>query len=274
MIVWRNLKLNDRIKDLIDSAKGEIGNILLEEAAPGIVEEAAKEVLKGTALEIVSQGAGLVIPGVGNMVLSYKQKRMERNIEKFLEKIVLRQDELNKKLETLEKEQIKRFGNDCFGLVADYVLNVRQEEKIDYIVNGFVNLSGDQDVGLDKIMIFYDALDQLSMLEIRTLKVYYTNRFIGCDYEDSIVQIMEDYKMDNSQMRMIKEKLERLGLVENRNEDIIRENIQNMANYLEDINKGKKKPKLKRLNKIRNTDSYKITSFGNRFIEFFVNEEK
>lgn len=79
--------MNDRIKDLIDSAKGEIGNILLEEAAPVIVEEAAKEALKGAVLEVVSQGAGLVIPGVGNMMLSYKQKRMERNIEKFLKKL-------------------------------------------------------------------------------------------------------------------------------------------------------------------------------------------
>lgn len=266
--------MNDRIKDLIDSAKGEIGNILLEEAAPVIVEEAAKEALKGAVLEVVSQGAGLVIPGVGNMMLSYKQKRMERNIEKFLKKIVLRQDELNKKLESLEQEQLKSFANDCFGLVADYVPNVRQEEKIDYIVNGFVNLAGTQDVGLDKVMIFYDALDQLSMLEIRTLKMYYMNRYIGRDYEDSIVQIMEDYKMDNSQMRMIKEKLERLGLLENRNEDRIQENVQNMTNYLEDISKGKKNPKLKKMKRILNIDSYRITSFGNRFIEFFVNEEK
>lgn len=266
--------MNERIKDLLDSAKGEIGNILLEEVAPGVAEEAAKEVLKGTAIEIVSQGAGLVIPGVGNMILSYKQKRMERNVEKFLEQIVLRQDKLNKKLESLKQEQIKNFGNTCFGIVADYVPNVKQEEKIDYIVNGFVNLAGVQDIKIDNIMTYYDVLDQLSMLEIRTLKVYYTNRYMGGNYEDSIDQIMKDYAMDNSQMRMVKEKLDRLGLVESRNEDRIQENVQRMADYLEDVRKGKRNPKLKKMEKIRNTDSYKITSFGNKFIEFFVNEEQ
>ena len=61
------------------------------------------------------------------------------------------------------------------------------------------------------------------MLEIRTLKVYYTNRYIGVDYVDSIVRIMEDYNMDNSQMKMIKEKLERLGLRESRIENSIQE---------------------------------------------------
>lgn len=266
--------MNDKIKDLLDSAKGEIADILLEEVAPSVAEEAAKQMLQGAAVEVASQAAGLVIPGVGNMILSYKQKRMERNIEKFLEQIVQRQDELNKKLASLEQEQIKKFGRDCFGIVADYVPDVKQEEKIDYIVNGFVNLAGTQDVEVDKIMIFYDALDQLSMLEIRTLKVYYTNRYIGVDYVDSIVRIMEDYNMDNSQMKMIKEKLERLGLIESRNENSIQENVQNMADYLEDVTKGRRNPKLKKMKKISNSDSYRITSFGNRFMEFFVDQNE
>lgn len=75
--------MNDKIKDLLDSAKGEIGDILLEEVAPSVAEEAAKQMLQGAAVEVASQAAGLVIPGVGNMILSYKQKKNGKKYRKI-----------------------------------------------------------------------------------------------------------------------------------------------------------------------------------------------
>lgn len=60
--------MGERLNNLIDSAKGEVGKVLMEEAAPAITVE----MVKGTAVEIIGEAAGIAIPGVGNMMLSYK----------------------------------------------------------------------------------------------------------------------------------------------------------------------------------------------------------
>ena len=91
--------MGERLNNLIDSAKGELGKILMEEAGPAI----AAEMVKGTAVEIIGEAAGIVIPGVGNMMLSYKQKKLERNYELYISKIVENQDAINARLEKLEE---------------------------------------------------------------------------------------------------------------------------------------------------------------------------
>lgn len=261
---------NEKIRDLVNSAEGAVGTILLEEVAPTVTKEVAKEVLTGVALEAVTQGAGFAIPGVGNMILSYKQKRMERNVKKCIEEIVKRQDEINKRLNSLEESDRTYIQNNIFGLVMDYVPNVKQEEKITYIVNGFSNIAGGINMKEDAVLMYFDVLDQMNLLDLRTLKVYFTNKYIGVDYEDNILKIMKDNELDISQMKMIKEKLERLGLLESKNEEAMYENLQNIAKYVEDISKSKNKPKLKKMKRVTKSESYKITHFGREFMKFFL----
>lgn len=256
-----------KLNGMIDAAKGEIGKILLEEAAPAIVVE----MVKGTTIECIGSAAGTVIPGVGNMMLSYKQKRLERNFELYVSKIVERQDEINERLSKLEEACKEEIQGTYFGLVADYASQTKQAEKIDFIVNGFVNIVGGVLMQEDSVMMYYDTLEQLTMLDLRILKLYMHLLLIHTDEEneDDISKIMDDYQLDNYQIAMIKEKLERLGLLQSRNDLDMDENIKNMAKYLEEVAKGKKNAKLKKLNKISKSESYKITSYGRKFFKFF-----
>lgn len=263
-ILWRWI-MSDKLGTLIESAKGAIGEILLEEAAPVLISE----MLKGTVIEAATSMAGVAVPGVGNMLLSYKQKKMERNVEICISKIVENQDEINKRLDRLEEEKLKNIQSRYFGLVTDYAAQTKQEEKIEFIVNGFINITGDILSQEDKILMYYDVLDQLSMLDIRVLRFYVQFSYVGIGGDDNISDIMKDYDLDFSQMAMIKEKLERLGLLESRNDRDMDENIRNMAQYIEDVARGKKNPKLKRLKKISKSESYKLTPYGRSLYLFF-----
>ena len=43
-----------------------------------------------------------------------------------------------------------------------------------------------------------------------------------------------------------------------------------MAQYLEDLTKGRKNPKLKKLKRISKMESFKITRYGREFFDFFT----
>ena len=257
----------ETFNDLIQAGKDTLGQILLEEASPVL----AAEILKGTVFEGLTHIAGVAVPGMGNLMVSYKQKKLERNFEIYVSKLIENQDEINARLDRLEADKLDIVKMKYFGLVADYASESKQEEKIELMVNGFANIAGgvlDQE---DAVLMYYDVLDQLNMLDIRMLRMYMPSYLVDDDNDDNIWKIMEDYNLDNGQQAMIKEKLARLGLLVSRNDLSMDENIRNMAQYLEDISKGKKNPKLKRLNPIKKSDSYRITSYGVKLFQFFTN---
>ena len=171
------------------------------------------------------------------------------------------------KLEEKQREEVKDI---YFPLVSDYVGEEKQSEKIKFIVNGFINLSAGINMQEDTTLMYYDTLSQLSMLDLRVLKLY-TQQYINEDQTgDDIYTVMADYQIDMAQVSMIKEKLLRQGLLLSQNEEKMEENINNVSEFIEGLSKNKKNLKLKRINKIRRSDSYKITSYGRKFLNFFT----
>lgn len=237
----------DRIKDVLEPATG-----------------ALLDMSSGLLLEGV---ASTVVPGVGNMILSYKQKRMENNIEKALADLVERQDELNAKLEQISKEREREIGSTYFDMMLDYALETKQEEKIEYLVNGFIHICDVENPREDVIMHYYDTLEELTLLDIRLLKLYYYPPCLDQEeneHGDNIFKIAGEYQIDNNELSSLKEKLQRLGLIESKNAINIEKNYEAIIRFLE----GKdKKLKTKRISK---SESYRITSYGRRFMKFFI----
>lgn len=239
------MSFKDKLESIVDPAVGPVLDMVCGICLDGV--------------------AGAVIPGVGNMLLSYKQQRLEKNLEDFISQVVKRQDELNQRLEGLDSVKLKLIQEHYFGLVADYVLDVKQKAKIDYIVNGFINIAGMEEPQEDVILLFYDTLDQLNLLDIRVLKMYYYPAIS----DDTYLTVCREYNIDTSQYRMVQEKLFRLGLLDSKNEERINNNIEELADYLKGLETGKKNNKLK-YKKLPTSDSYKITRYGNAFIRFFI----
>lgn len=259
--------MKDKIQDLISATKGAIGEVLVEDAVPMLAEE----MLKGTVLEVTSGAVGMLSPRIGGVMIAYQQRRWERNWENYISLIYERQNEFNERLEKLDDEMRQKFNHKFFPLVSDFVPNEKQEEKIEMIVNGLINIAAGVNGQDDIILMYYETLNQLSLLDLRILRLYGLT-YLGNGDGDDIWKVMQDNDIDDSQTKLIREKLERLGLIRSRNDEKLEENMKNVMQYVEDFSRGKKNLKLKRLNSIPRSESYKITSFGLKFIKFFIQE--
>lgn len=130
-------------------------------------------------------------------------------IEEFMIETRRRQQELEEKIIQLDEKRFTEIKEKYFGLTLDYVMETKQEEKIKYIVNGFINLTTMENLQEDVILIYYDILDELNIIDIRVLKIYdYFNK--NEDYYD----ILEETGISHSQYKLIQTKLEKLGLIE------------------------------------------------------------
>lgn len=104
-------------------------------------------------------------------------------------------------------------------------------------------------------------------LDIRILKVYSNLETYG----ESIVSICNELNLELNQIRFIKEKLERFGLLQSRNEEINDDNLKKIIEYLEQVEKKSNKKslddvKVPNLKKVNGTDSYRITSLGKNYL--------
>lgn len=258
-------EMKEKIQDLISATKGVMGEVLAEDAIPVLAEE----MLKGTVIETASGAVSMISPRIGGIMIAYQQRRWERNWEKYVSAIYEKQDALNERLEKLDDEMRQKFRQNFFPLVSDFVPNEKQEEKIEMIVNGLINIASGVNGQDDIILMYYETLDQLSLLDLRILKLYIPV-YIGEERDDSIWNVMQECQIDDSQARLVRAKLDRLGLIHSRNEEKVNENIENVIKYVDDISKGKKNAKLKRIKNVPKSESYKITSFGMKFIRFFT----
>ena len=231
----------------------------IKEKLEEITAPAAGPVLDMVSGLLLEGAAGAIVPGVGNLILAYKQQRTEKNLEVFISQIVARQDEFNERLNRLDPEKLEKITGHYFGIVTDYVLNVRQQEKIHFIVNGYLRLSETEGVNDDTVMMYYDTLDQLTLMDIAVMKSHH--RLLATEENEEYMNILIP-----GQKHLIHEKLSHLGLVSSENEQRMNKNLQNIANYLLDMQKGKKNAKLK-CDKIWGSDSYRLTDYGRKFLE-------
>lgn len=210
--------------------------------------------------------AGTALPGGTSAMLAYKQKRSERMLEKFMIETKKRIDELEEKLVQLEPDRYKEFSGKYFGIVTDYVTDEVQEEKIKYIVNGFINLASMTNVTEDFVLYYYDTLKNLRIVDIAVLKQYY--ELIPQPYTD----ILNEFKIEVEQYEAIRKKLARMGLLttkREKKEDDLYANLLIIQDYLEKVSKGRK-AELKKLKRLEKRDSYEISKFGRDFVEFFI----
>jgi len=246
------------------------------------IAEKAKDIFKSSqepVVEIVSEMflegiAGTVAPGVVSCVLAYKQRRQERMFECFMIEVSEKLALFEEKLSLLDSNELKEFKDKYFGIVSDYVLEEVQTEKIKYIVNGFINLSSIKHISEDFVLSYYDTLKELRMHDIVVLKFYYDlYSFFGLERK-KYTDVIRELNIEYEQFEAIREKLLRVGLLTTKreqNQDDLYENMVKIQKNLEKLESGKK-VRLDKLKTVDKRDSFRISKFGNKFIEFFINE--
>lgn len=90
-----------KLKDLIDATKEEVGKEVVEKLLPQVIQEAGGFLFdKGVAM-LVSEIVGSVVPVANNVLLSYKQHRLERNVLNALNIVQNRQTEIEYRMNEL-----------------------------------------------------------------------------------------------------------------------------------------------------------------------------
>ncbi|HDX9658032.1 TPA: hypothetical protein ROY05_002665 [Bacillus toyonensis] len=245
------------------------------EVGSDAVADFAKESVTGLVAELAIDGVASLVPGLSGVYGSLKRAKLERNMESFSEDLASRITELQTNLENksiAQKQQIDKL----YGYVMDYVIDEQQEDKIKYMVNGFVKLTEHEDVTEDFVLTYYDVLKELRIVDIAVLRLYnysYDQEQERLTFED----VMKQHGLSYDQYDSIRNNLFRLGILTTKTEKKILDDLKNLFQSIKDIHdylekqaKGKKTSNLK-LKKLNSKDIFEISKFGRDIVEFFFN---
>ena len=129
------------------------------------------------------------------------------------------------------------------GIYAEWLLNNLEEEK-------------------QQGKVSYHVTE----LDIDVLSLYDRNS------QEDVISLCNRYNLKIEQVVVIKEKLERLGLIYSRNEEQRDSNIDAIVDYLNKVDKEQKKSKLRgvklpNIKKPNRSTSYTITSLGRDYLK-------
>jgi len=247
----------------------------------------AKDVIESTAGEIATEVGldliGSMIPGVGSFYTTFKHKKAIGNISKGLEQFITHQEEINKNL-SIQTNENKEKLDELLSIVLEQIANSYQDEKIEYIVNGFAELTKVTNINFDIAYLYFDILNRLTLLDISCLKLSYLAWDVTKDNDLTYQDILDKFDITYEQYDAIRSNLERLGLLQNQYEKLTRKDMDAISKSIHEIitslnatQTAIKDPKKKfnpiKLNtkpKIKARDRLVISPFGRELIDFFI----
>lgn len=252
-----------RLLDLINATGGETVDFALSDVLPEIVKTYGDTLVSECIANLAGELIGAVCPRVNNIRLSYKQKRLERNVSTMLNQLVAKQELLSDRIDKIQKTVEGRvFIKQSNEMLLDNIVDEIQLSKVKYSVNGYVNLLQTENASLDMSLMFFKTISELNDIDIRVLKNY---DWRIQEKTEPITPFNSEF--DYAQLRHIKEKLSRFGLLKNKNDELSEQNQKIIIDFLQklykDINSDKPKGiRLPRFKTLYRSDRYSITSLG------------
>ena len=143
-----------KLKDLMDATKEEVGKEVVEKLLPAVVQEAGNFLFdKGVGM-LACEIVGSVLPVANNVLLSYKQHRLERNVLNALNMIQNRQTELENRMSNLF-ENNSLYTRQITEALLDNIVDEIQEKLVEYNVNGYINLLKSDHTNIDLGLMFF-----------------------------------------------------------------------------------------------------------------------
>lgn len=259
-----------KLLDIFNASKDEATNVAISDVLPKVIKKYGNCIVGESIAEIAGNVVGAVSPKINGIRLSYKYNRLERNINIMFSKLVDRADELEERLELIQSEE---YVKNLTEMLLDQIVDEIQVQKVKYQVNGYINIITSDNQNEDMALIFFKTLAQLSDLDIRVLSMY------SRESEETAYDIVEKANISYEQLRFVKEKLERFGLLQSRNEKIADDNLETIVKYLQAVEKDNKKRspkgvKIPKLKKVSLSDTYRITKLGRDYLVYISNGEE
>lgn len=258
-------------------------NVVIQYAAEGGKQYVAGQLLPNA----VEKGVGFLldygatsIPAIGSAVSTYRTNKKIENLNTMLNLLNARVDEINNLFEKQSIEN-KRVLDDVFNMVIEKISNTYQDEKIQFMISGYVELLAVENPSFDTAYLYFDTLDRLTILDLAVLKLSYGQE------NQTYMDILEEFDIDISQYRAIRENLYRMGLLESISDNTVESDLKQLSEAIDElktvfadaINKlssGKvksiKKFTSKSTVKIKSKNRLKISKFGRDFVKFFLKE--
>lgn len=260
------------IKDLAQAVINDsISSSLNNDNLPEVITDVADIVLSEGASLLLGNILGALAPRVNSIRQNYKQNRFERNVKEAFNVFGKRIADLEARFNLLESDKRDKFNGLYLEWLLDNLYSEKQTSKIPYYVNGFINFM-DNESNDNMMIMFFETLNQLTLLDIDTLRMYDMNS------PENYNSLTKRYNLYPEQVNMIKEKLTRLGLLYSKNDDLRDCNIDLVVDYLKKVDKDLKLKnpkgiKLPNIKKPNNSERYSITSLGRAYLRAIENAE-
>ena len=256
-----------KIKDLICATSNEVTSTFLEsDVISDFFSIAGETFVSECVAGLIGEIAGSAIPGINGIRLSYKQKRFERNVKNALDSFAVRLDALESNFSCLEDKIKELFRTKYLEWLLDNLQEEKQIEKVPCYVNGYIALMTNE-INDNLMLLFFNTISELTQLDIDVLKMYDSNS------DENIYSLCDRYSLEPEQTMMIKDKLARLGLLQNRNDEYRDLNIDLVVEHLlkEEQESKKTKPKpvsfpKSKIKKIQRAETFFITSLGRAYL--------
>lgn len=272
----------DKKNDLKETGKGLALETVLS-VGTKVAGDAAKDSITSIVGDLLVDTASSLVPGVSGAVQGYKRARFESNITTFTDELHTRIEGIRVNLEEKtdqQKEQIDRL----FHYVMDYVIDEQQEDKIHYMVNGFVTITEHEQISDDFVLTYYDVLKELRVVDISVLRLMYSSRYIfDQETRETFQDVMERHGISYEQYESVRRNLLRIGLLTTKTELNITDDLEEIVKkfkelyvYLDKMTDPKNKrslPKLK-VPKLKSKENFELSKFGRDFVKFFVGLDK
>lgn len=142
------------LNDLMDATKDEVGKETVENLLPTVIQEAGSFLLDKDVGILACQIVGSVLPVANNVLLSYKQHCLERNVLNSLRIIQSKQNELENRMNEL-LENNPTFITQITGALLDNIVVEIQKKMVEYNVNGYINLLKSDHTNIDLGLMFF-----------------------------------------------------------------------------------------------------------------------
>lgn len=231
--------------------------------------------------EILTDTVASAIPGLGGAIVGYKTSKLKRNVEEIERILAHRIDEIQQIFYSKTVQQQEEIDK-LFEHMLNSALDEPQKEKIEFFLNGFINIAQCEEINEDFILIFYDLLNELRLVDLTVLKLY--GRHYLTEEDASLISyddVIKKHKITYEQYELVRQNLVKKGILTTETDLVLEKDlkaiedaIKELKNYVELITNPKKNnyPRLKTL-KLKYNERFKITKFGREFIRFIINEE-
>lgn len=267
----------------------EVSKDTMIETFLDIIQSQGTDFIKEQGLSLISEigfeTALSFVPALGGAISTYRTHRAIRNLELQVQQLAEYQEAIQKNLNTMSVE-VRRELDKVFLYMLEKTVNEKQEQKIQFLTNAFINITKHSEIDVDVSYIYFDTLEQLTFLDIKVLVEISKSYFYYYLHPDE----QPDTTINDEQFSAIKSNLYRLGLAENKFEKDLAEDLGNTNTTLEELRKAiielqevhsksrgkitaiKNKTKAK-VSKVKARDKIVISDFGKEMIEFFKEQE-